>query len=108
MRKLIVLGACLLALGVYPSVALAADPEVVVVRVYEQLGSPSRLVISRGAGKTEVLDFPNGYSEKNVVAAAELYHRIVTQLYQEGYVLQGTLKSGDISGTMLFVKAAKP
>ena len=111
MKKLLFLSACLLALSGSPVQAQVANPDMVVVRVCEAYGSVE-MVISHGEGKSEYLKFDNGASKKNLVAAAEGYHRELVKLYQQGYTLQSTftaaLNPGIDATTLLFVKVPKP
>ena len=88
--------------------AQTAGPDIVVVRVWDN-SAYVRFVITRGEGKSEVLEFENGYSAKNLTASGVGYFKVYHQLYQEGYVLQSTVSSGGgFSSTLLFVKAPKP
>lgn len=112
MKKLLLLGACLWALSVNPVLAQAADPDIVVVRVNEYIGSVD-MVISHGPGKSEFLKFENGTNQKRLTSSAEEYYKVFSKLYQQGYTLQSTftaaLASANSSNTtLLFVKAPKP
>ena len=103
MKKLVFLGACLLVLRVHPVVSAAADPEVIVVTCFSN-ATKLRFVISRGAGRSEVVEVSyTGSSEKALLAQSEAYHRIVQRLYQEGYTHQGNALVG--TNTTLFVKS---
>lgn len=101
MKKLLLLCACLLALA---SPLQASPPEIVVVRIAEY-GRQSVIIITRGQGKSEKMEFHQSATEFN-----EGYHKIFTKLYQEGYKLQGTFGTpmGTEGGnaTLLFVKAS--
>jgi hypothetical protein len=54
MKKLLLLGVCLLALSGHHVRAYASDPDIVVVRVLDVM-SGLQFVIVRGEGKTEML-----------------------------------------------------
>jgi hypothetical protein len=107
MKKLLVVLGFVLFVGGGSAWAQAASADIVVVRTVEVPGNHS-MVVTRGEDKSEFIAFTGGVSEKNTVAASEAYYRIVKQLYQEGYLLQGVLKAGDAVSTMLFVRAPKP
>lgn len=112
MKKLLLLGACLWALGLNSVMAQAAEPDMVVVRICEFYSSVE-MAISHGAGKSEYLKFANGSSKKDLIASAEGYHKELLKLYQQGYTLQSTftttLGPGTVNNTTLvFVKAPKP
>ncbi|TGE23510.1 hypothetical protein [Hymenobacter metallicola] len=107
MKKLFFLLSCLLVLGSAPAWAQTSEPDIVVVRVSEMPGG-SRLVVTRGEGKSTTVDITNGYGNKVMVEASETYYRVVAGLYKEGYVLAGVLKSGDVYSTILFTKLSKP
>ena len=61
MKKLLLLFVCVLALLANPVKAAAGDPEIVVVRIYENCNTVDMSII-RGPGKTEFLEFKNGSS----------------------------------------------
>lgn len=106
MKKLVFLGACLLALASSPTPAHATDPGIVVVRIYEG-ETMARVVISHGGGKDEVVEFPNGRPEKRLTASAEGYHKVISQLYQGGCSLKGTFSAAGTNvptTTLLFLK----
>ncbi|MCA8830985.1 hypothetical protein [Hymenobacter pini] len=86
MKKLFFVGAYLWMLVVFP--VLAADPEVVIVKIIEIQGR-SKVVINRGEGNIEELDLPLGISNKNVADVTTVYHRVAKQLYQEGVCVAG-------------------
>ena len=107
MKKLFVLGACLLALSSSPVMAQAVEPDIVVVRVYD--GATLEFVIVRGEGKTETMKFDGGVTDKRLISTGEAYFKLYHRLYQEGYTLQNTMAgSGGYASTLLFVKAPKP
>jgi hypothetical protein len=101
MKKLLFLGAFLVALASQPVMAQTAGPDVVVVQAYFPVGT-GRVVISRGPGKTEELEFKNGFRQS---AAAESYQQVIAKLYQEGYSIKASFGSGTtILSTLIFVK----
>jgi hypothetical protein len=100
MKKLLFLGACLVALASQPVMAQTAGPEVVVVQAYFPIGT-GRVVISRGPGKTEELEFKNGFRQ---TAAAESYQQVIAKLYQEGYSIKTSFSSTSGLSTLIFVK----
>lgn len=106
MKKLFLLCACLLVLAT-PLRAAVAPPEIVVVRVYEATDKVM-LIITRGEGKSEKVEFDRGNSDKNLVQSSEGYYRVFQQLYQQGYTLQSTFSTprDPYSGytTLLFAK----
>ncbi|MET4073429.1 hypothetical protein [Hymenobacter sp. UYCo722] len=110
MKKLFLLLACLLALLATPVKASAGDPDIVLVRVYENYTSVS-MSITRGPGKSEYLEFINGISEKRLPASGEGYYKALFKLYQEGYSLQSTfttqISTGSSLTTLVLVKSAK-
>ena len=111
MKKLISLLSCLLVLGSAPAWAQTSEPPVIVVRVSEDTGS-ALLVIERGTGKQEVIEFRSGYTRKDNVAAAKSYFDVLTTLYQQGYILQasipGIMTAISSNTTLIFVKPSKP
>jgi hypothetical protein len=107
MKKLLLLCACLLALA-SPLRAAVAPPDLVVVRIYESIGTITA-ILTRGEGKSEKIEFDKGTTDKHLTASSEGYYKLFQQLYREGYTLQtsfGMARSAD-SGftTLLFVKA---
>ena len=108
MKKLFFVVGCLLVLGSSPVFA-QQEPDIVIVRIYDLRYSSGQIVITRGEGKSEIVPLENGVSDKKVIKASETYHRVIKQLYQEGYVMQGIVKNGEGYSytTVLFVKAPK-
>lgn len=106
MKKLLFLSACLWLLAAPLRALAAAPPDVVVVRIYE--GVNVTVIITRGEGKSEKIEFSSGLSDKNMMRASEGYYKIFEKLYQEGYTLQGTLPTANSPTTsfltLLFVK----
>lgn len=111
MKKLLLLSACLLALAARPAAAQAQTPDLVVVRVKE-LGKALRFVITRGAGRSEDVEFPkSGSADQRMTNVSEAYHKVFSKLYQEGYSLQsnfvnveGSASTTSSFTTLLFVK----
>jgi hypothetical protein len=106
MKKLLLLCACLWVLAA-PLQAAVAPPEIVVVRVYEGIGKVT-IIITRGEGKSEKVEFDRGTSDKNLIQSSEGYYRVFQQLYQQGYTLQSTFSAprdpDDGFITLLFTK----
>jgi hypothetical protein len=117
MKKLLFLGACLVALASQPVMAQTGLPKalasslvaqtgganVVIVRVYEY-GGKCVIATSQGTDKTELttVDTPiNGYKSQKLTA--EAYHQVVAGLIQQGYSLKG-ISGGDIQTTLIFSK----
>jgi hypothetical protein len=106
MKKLIFLCACLLALLATPMVSYAADPVVLVVRVYDS-GSRVHLVISGVNEKSETHEFDSGTNNKSLAAAGREYQKLLTRIYQDGYSLKSTFSTTVDAGnvtTLIFVK----
>ncbi|AII53829.1 hypothetical protein [Hymenobacter sp. APR13] len=108
MKKRFYLLGCLLLLGSAPVLAQTTGAEVVVIRTYEAAAGSARIVVSRGKQQSTILDVATGVNDKNLVSAAETYQQLITSLYQEGYVLQGTLNTAAYLNTLIFIKAPKP
>lgn len=114
MRKLVFLIGCLLVLATCPAWA-QAEPQVIVVRTVETV-TKVRLIIARGSGEPEVMEFENGSLDKRAIPAAVGYQRVIATLYAQGYVLQSTVGGSGKGGmdntatysTLIFVKAPKP
>jgi hypothetical protein len=104
MKKLLFLGACLVALASQPVKAQTTRPNVVVVQVYYTgMSGIQHIAITRGEGQTEDIEikgtFPNGSDHK----AAEAYQRVVEKLFSEGYTLKSTFSLGTSPNvTLLF------
>ena len=104
MKKLLLLCACLLALA-SPLRALAGPPAIVLVRILDN-GPSIKVIITRGEGKSEQVEFDGGPSDKKLPLASEGYYKVIHKLYQEGYTLQSTFNSTQGAyTTLLFVKA---
>lgn len=102
MKKLLLLGACLLALGSSPVAAQAGGPGVAVVSIVN-LGPSYKAVITREDSKSEALEIPNGGSDKRLMATSQGFQKLISKLYQEGYTLKSTF-GGDRVTNLVFVK----
>lgn len=89
MKKYLFGCACLVALMGSPVEARVADPEVVIVRIYEN-ASTVQLVLTGPNGRSETVEFINGIGSKKLAATGQGYHAVVTKLYSEGYGLTST------------------
>jgi hypothetical protein len=88
-----------MALTSSPVAAQASAPEVVVVRIL------NNLVIVRPGGKTEEVDYAGGTNAKSLTDSGITVQRVITKLYQEGYVLKSTYSGSAVSGaTLIFLK----
>ena len=106
MKKLLFLGACLVALASQPVKAQTARPEVIVVSVRAGGIGKTRVVLAYGGGKTEEKMIKNASnSDKAQDEAAAAYQGIIAELYQQGYSLKSTFVEfqGTVS-TLVFVK----
>jgi hypothetical protein len=103
MKKLILLGACLVALASQPVKAQTGGADVVIVKITEGIES-LHIDIARRTGKPEVLDY-KAKDLREGGAAAAATQRVIAKLYQEGYRLKGTYggNQGYLS-TLIFVK----
>jgi len=100
MKKLLLLGACLVALASQPALAQTSGPEVVVVQVEFNGFDNYRFRISHGEGKTEVY-IVKGKDN----GLAEAVQKQVAQLYQQAYALKGEFRTnGAYTTLMVFVK----
>ena len=103
MKKLFLLGACLVALSSTPAVAQTERPAAVVARLYYTGIGTLHVAIARGAGQTE--DTIIRSSGNNDHTLAETYQQVLARLYQEGYTLRSTVTTEHIySVTLLFEK----
>ncbi|TVT39600.1 hypothetical protein FNT36_18330 [Hymenobacter setariae] len=110
MKKLLFLGACLVALASQPVMAQtggSTEVDVTVVRVTASY--PRTLVtITRPGGKEESLDFDNyGRGEKRPLIGPGL-QQVVADLYKQGYQLQSTfdttLGTSSSASVLLFIR----
>ena len=88
MKKILILIACLLALGASPVNAQTSGPGVVFVSI-THLNS-YKAVITREDGKSEMLTFSIGASDKNLVDYSQWYQKLISKFYQDGYALKST------------------
>jgi hypothetical protein len=103
MKKLLFLGACLLALTSQPVIAQTVRPPVVVVQLYFSGISTHHIAITRGEGQTEDIEFKDQGTKEH--GTAEAYQRALARLYQEGYTLKSTFSLGTLSTvTLVFEK----
>lgn len=102
MKKLFFWGACLVALASGPAVAQTGGVETVVVTVENNLGL--HIVISRGPGKSEVVEVSYKEVRQNPTAEEEGLQQVFNKLFQQGFSLQGTYGGGGAgrSGSFLF------
>ena len=102
MKKILILIACLLALGASPVNAQTSGPSVVFVSIVE-ISYSYKAVITREDGKSEVLTFPGGFSDKKLTGNSQWYQKLISKFYQEGYALKSTF-GGDRRTYLVFVK----
>lgn len=99
MKKLLFLGACLIAFASQPVLAQTGEPDVVLVHFYH-LGTPKlHVTIVRGTGKPEEQEFKGSDTEET-----QLCQQIITKLYREGYTLKSTFATSVAPNNLLFVK----
>jgi hypothetical protein len=103
MKKLLFLGACLVALALQPVTAQTGGTDVVTVQIYS--GTRSRIVIAYPGGKTEDLPFNTNTDSKGLVESTKQVQQIVTSLSQQGYELKSTFGGhAGYGATLIFVK----
>lgn len=103
MKRLLFLGACLVALASQPAMAQTVGSDVVVVRVYD--GTGGKIVIARTGGKTEEVPYNANYTSKALAESTSQFQRTIESLYQQGYALKSTFSGGGGSvATLVFVK----
>lgn len=109
MKKLLFLGACLVALASQPAMAQTGGPDVVVVRVLE-FSRKLQFSIARGQQQPEELTFELSKEAK----ASSGYQIVLAKLYAQGYVMQAVVPglnngSGYVESTLILTKpASKP
>jgi hypothetical protein len=103
MKKLLFLGACLLALASQPVMAQAGGADVVLVKIADN-GLSLHMETVRGTGKPELLDL-TGKEYRETGAATSATQRVIAKLCQEGYILKGSY-AGQHSyfTTLIFIK----
>jgi hypothetical protein len=92
MKKLFFLWACLVALASSPVMAQTGVVETVVVTVENDIGL--HIVISRGPGKSEVVEVSYKEVRQNPAAREEELQQVVDKLFRQGFGLQGTYGGG--------------
>ena len=102
MKKILFLGACLVALASQPVKAQTSKPEIVVVQVYTTGIGVGHVAITRGQDQTEDVEFKVTSAKQHI--AAEAYQRVFAQLAREGYSLKSTFSPGDAPVTLVFEK----
>jgi hypothetical protein len=102
MKKLLFLGACLVALASQPVMAQTGGADVVVVNVYYTGLGTGHLGLTRASGTTDVAQFKNTSAARKEEAAA--YQQLFAQLYQEGYSLKSTLVRAENLCTWIFAR----
>ncbi len=101
MKKLLFLGAFLVALISQPAMGQTSRPNVVVVQLYYTGLSTQHIAITRGEGHTEDIQFKNTSPEEH--KAAEAYQRVMEKLFAERYTLKSTFSLGtNANVTLLF------
>ena len=88
MKKILILIACLLALGASPVNAQTSGPGVVFVSISHI--TSYKAVITREDGKSEVQTIPNGFGDKSLVDFSQWYQKLIFKFYQEGYAFKST------------------
>jgi hypothetical protein len=110
MKKLLFLGACLVALASSPVMAQTGGADVVTVRVVEEVRH-SRLWINWPGREPELIEFEWNDKEGKGANAGKGYEAAVNKLYLQGYHLQGVIPGLALSGpgfytqsTLVFIK----
>jgi hypothetical protein len=106
MKKLLFLGACLVALASVPAKAQIGGTEVVVVQVYSTGTGTFHLAVTRANGQTEDTEVRDGFNPKDH-AGAVACQRAFAKLVQEGYTLKSTFSS-DLYRTTTLVFEKRP
>lgn len=106
MKKRCFLCVCLLAMASFPVLAQTGGPDVVVVSLsYGRTVFTIKAVITREAGKSEVVEIPAGGSEEKKIATSQGYQSLISKLYQQGYSIKSTFTlEGNGATTLVFVK----
>jgi hypothetical protein len=104
MKKLVFLGACLVALASSPVKAQTGGADIVVVRVMEYNGR-TYLTVERAGQEPEQIDFKwdSRIGEKRE-RASKGYLDTLSKLYQQGYRVQATIPgftNADVAYTTL-------
>lgn len=112
MKKLVFLGACLLALASQPvraqtGGATQAQPASVDVVLLRTLDAPGRnhIVLIRPGGKTEEIESKGGPGVGNIKESGLILQRLITELCQDGYTLKSTFTGlAGYGATLVFIK----
>jgi hypothetical protein len=106
MKKLLFLGACLVALASSPVKAQTGAADVVVMTVKSVVLGRKRVVIGYSDGKTEEQIIKNVIvSDKGQDEGITQYQAIIAKLYQQGYPLKSTFSQDEGRSTsLIFVK----
>ena len=99
MKKLLFLGACLVAFASQPVRAQAGGTDIVLVRFYHVNTVRLHVTIARGTAKPEELDIKGNDAEE-----AQFCRQVIAKLYQEGYTLKSTFATAIAPSNLLFVK----
>jgi hypothetical protein len=112
MKKLIFLGAYLIALSSQPLMAQTGGVEVVIVRIAES-SSNAHVTIERAGQEPEEIEFDwDSRIGKKWPRASKGYLEALSKLYQQGYQVQATIPGAiTINGgtnftTLIFTRAA--
>lgn len=100
MKKLLFLGACLVALASQPVMAQTDGPEVIVVQTYQSRLNLGRMIIDRGLDKPEIAEFKLNPQEEQATAFQKLFAKLALQ----GYVLKSTFSIESGVTTLVFGK----
>jgi hypothetical protein len=106
MKKLLLLCVCLLALASPLRAQNNPSADIVVVRVRDG-GGDFQVLITRGPGKSELLKFDGGLTDKKFMQSGEGYYTFLSKLYGEGYKLQNSFVNATDSSltTLIFIKS---
>lgn len=110
MKKLLFLGACLVALASQPVMAQTGGADIVVVRVAEY-SSRTHLTVERAGQEPEEVEFDwDSRIGKKWPRASKGYLDALSKLYQQGYQVQATIpgtsfnNGGTTYTTLIFSK----
>jgi hypothetical protein len=102
MKKLLFLGACLVALASHPVMAQTGGADVVAVKMLEYAGE-QRITATHSNKKTDEVSSKTGRT--NLPEAGVTLQKVFTTLHQQGYMIKGSTPTyaGSI-GTFILVK----
>jgi hypothetical protein len=108
MKKLLFLGACLVALASQPVMAQASGPDVLVVRVVEIYGRTLITIERAGQEPEEIIFDWNGRPGKGA-RASKGYYDALARFYQQGYQTQAIIpgshsSTGEVFTTIFLTK----